>query len=93
MKVVEFIKRNISVFSVLGIILVFIFFKIYFFYEKKGTEQDIILVYNILLIPISIFIFLLDLIFKIAIKNRVISNIIQILIIIITLMYFEKYIS
>ncbi len=92
MKVVEFIKRNISVFSVLGIILVFIFFKIYFFYEKKGTEQDIILVYNILLIPISIFIFLLDLIFKIAIKNRVISNIIQILIIIITLMYFEKYI-
>lgn len=92
MKVVEFIKRNISVFSVLGIILVFIFFKIYFFYEKKGTEQDIILVYNILVIPISIFIFLLDLIFKIAIKNRVMSNIIQILIIIITLMYFEKYI-
>jgi hypothetical protein len=92
MKVVEFIKRNISVFSVIGIILVFIFFKIYFLYEKKGTEQDIILVYNILLIPISIFIFLLDLIFKIAFKNRVISNIIQILIIIITLMYFEKYI-
>ena len=49
---------------VLGIILVFIFFKIYFFYDKKGTQQDIILVYNILLIPLSLFTFILDLLFK-----------------------------
>jgi hypothetical protein len=92
MKVIEFIKKNISVFSVLGIILVFIFFKIYFFYEKKGTQQDIILVYNILLIPLSLFTFILDLLFKIIIKNRIIMNIIQMLIIILTLMYLKKYI-
>ncbi|MGV7108149.1 hypothetical protein [Flavobacterium sp. U410] len=92
MKLVEFVKKNISVFSALGIILVLIFFKIYFFYEKKGTQQDIILVYNLLLIPLSLFIFIIDLLSKIVIKNRIIINIIQMLIVLLALVCFKKYI-
>lgn len=92
MRILEFTKRKSSVFSVLGIILVFIFLKNYFFYEKKGTQQDIILVYNLLLIPLSLFIFIIDLLFKILIKNRIIMNIIQMLIIVLTVVYFKKYI-
>ena len=47
---------------------------------------------GILLIPLSLFTFILDLLFKIIIKNRIIMNIIQMLIIILTLMYLKKYI-
>ena len=92
MKVLEFIKKNISVFNVLGLFILLFFFNIYFFYEKKGTQQDIILVYSFLFIPLSMFILLIDVLFKTLIKSRMVINIIQILTLISILIYFEKHI-
>lgn len=92
MKVLEFIKKNISVFNVLGLFILLFFFNIYFFYEKKGTQQDIILVYSFLFIPLSMFIFLIDILFKITIKNRIIINIFQMLILVLISIYFNKLI-
>jgi len=92
MKVLEFIKKNISVFSLTSISLIVLFFNILFFYEKKGTQQDIILVYSFLFIPLSMFILLIDVLFKTLIKSRMVINIIQILTLISILIYFEKHI-
>ena len=90
MKVIEFIKNTISIFNILGILLILLFLDIYFFYEKKGNEQDIIIVYSFVFIPLSIFIFLIDVLFRTLNKSRIIINVIQLLILVSILIYLEK---
>lgn len=92
MKVIEFIKKNISVFNILGILLILLFLNIYFFYEKIGNEQDIIITYSFVFIPLSIFIFLIDVLFKTLFKSRIIINVIQLFILVSILIYLENII-
>lgn len=83
MKVVEFIKRNISVFSVIFLLLFVITihlicqefnFNTISFYEILEFKIQFLIVIVILL--------LLDYFFKILIKNRLILNILELIIII-----------
>ena len=92
MKVVEFIKRNISVFSVISLLLFVITihliwqefnFNTISFYEVFKLKLQFLIVIVILLF--------LDYFFKILIKNKLIINLLEIIIIIsVYIFYYYK---
>ena len=92
MKVVEFVKKNISVFSVISLLLFVI--TIHLVWQELNFDK--ISLYQILefkiqfLIVIVIFL-LLDYFFKIIIKNILIINLLEIIIIIsVYIFYYNK---
>ena len=89
MKVVEFVKKNISVFSVISLLLFVI--TIHLVWQELNFNK--ISLYQILEFKIQFLIvivisLLLDYFFKIIIKNRLIINLLEIIIIISVYIFF-----
>lgn len=81
MKVIEFIKKNISVFIVENFIfLIFILFIQFFSSEATGCEKGWFFLGKFFLIFCVLFLFTLDFIFKKLLKNRLYLNFLQLLI-------------
>ena len=77
MKLVEFVKRNISVFSFLGFLFLIIFLFSILLIDKKGNDGDIIFVFIYILLPVSILFLIIDFVLKKIIKSRLNLNYLQ----------------
>lgn len=92
MKILEFIKMNVSVFSVVGVLLLLLFLIYFNNYERTGSERDIALLFSFMLIPISILFFLFYFLTKKCIYSRLKLNLFQFLILItISLITYYQY--
>ena len=93
MKALEFIKRNISVFSVVGLIVLF---SILFIHSNKNDyfhAKALVSFFKTILLFIGFLILILDLILKKYILDRIKLNTIQIItFIIVSLYYYFKII-
>jgi len=93
MKVIEFIKRNISVFSIVNFIfLIFILFIQFFSSEVTGCEKGWLFLGKFFLIFCILFLFTIDFILKKLIKNRLYLNFLQLLILVLIYIYYSFYI-
>ncbi len=93
MKVIEFIKRNISVFSVVNFIfLIYILFIQFFSSEATGCAKGWLFLGKFFLIFCICFLFTLDFILKKLLKNRLYLNFLQLLILVLIYIYYSFYI-
>jgi len=89
MKVIEFIKRNISVFSIVNFIfLIFILFIQFCSGEATGCAKGWLFLGKLFFIFCICILFTLDFILKKAIKNRVYLNFLQIFILVFIYLYY-----
>jgi len=95
MKVIEFVKKNISVFSFFGFCLIIILIKLIFQETNEenlsGIQLDEILFLKIKFIFFILILLFLDYFLKILIKNRLIINLLELIIIIsVYIFYYYK---
>lgn len=88
MKVLEFIKKNISVFSILGILFLTFFVIIYSSNNKSACAQGWLFFLKFIMFFLGILVFLLDLLFKKIISSRIHLNLFQLVITIILILFF-----
>jgi hypothetical protein len=84
MKVIEFIKRNISFFSVVALCVFLFFIKLIIYTDLNSCKGAVIFIF--LLISFSFLIF--DFILKKLIKNRLYINFLQLFILVLICIYY-----
>jgi len=89
MKVLEFIKKNISIFSVLGFLFITFFIIIYSSNNESACAQGWLFFLKIILVFLSILVFLLDFLFKNIFSSRLQLNLFQLVITIILILFFS----
>ncbi len=92
MKVIEFIKRNISVFSIINFIfLIFILFIQFCSGEATGCAKGWLFLGKLFFIFCICILILLGFILKKLIKNRLHLNFLQLLILVLIYIYYSFY--
>ena len=93
MKVIEFIKRNISVFNVISFLLLFFIFKDYLFYNTIEDLYGLKIIFNLFVLFIILIISIIDILFKKYIKSRLSLNIFELFIslILFLIIYYTFY--
>lgn len=87
MKVIEFIKRNISVFNVIALFIFLFFIKLLINIDLSSCKGPVIFIFLFL----SIIFLMLDFVTKILIKSRLKLNILQFVIsIILSILFYLK---
>lgn len=89
MKVIEFIKKNISVLNVVAFILLFFILKYCFFYKSFNDGYGLGKLFIFIQLLFVIILLFIDLSMKTYIKNRFFLNIFQLIILIFTTIYFK----
>jgi hypothetical protein len=85
MKVIEFIKKNISFFSLVGLIVFLFFIKLLIYTDLSSCKGPVIFIFLFL----SFIFLILDFITKILIKNRLYLNFFQLLILVLIYIYYS----
>jgi hypothetical protein len=94
MKVLEFIKKNISVFSILGILFLLLSILTYISSKNQPDYHGYAEGFSYIILVFSLFILILDFIIKQIIKDRIFLNLIEgILFIPIIILFFKLFIS
>jgi hypothetical protein len=88
MKGIEFIKKNISVFSLVGLIVFLFFIKLLIYTDLSSCKGPVIFIF----LFISFIFLILDFITKILIKNSLYLNFLQVLILVLIYIYYLFYI-
>jgi hypothetical protein len=87
MKVIEFIKRNISVFNVIALFIFLFFIKLLINTDLSSCKGPVIFIFLFL----SIIFLMLDFVTKILIKSRLKLNILQfVILIILSILFYLK---
>jgi hypothetical protein len=89
MKLVEFVKRNISILSFLGFLFLIVFLFSILLIDKKGNDGDIIFVFIYILLPVSILFLIIDFVLKKLIINRLNLNFLQLSILLLLFLYYS----
>ncbi len=89
MKLLEFIKSNISVFNTIGFIVLIFSFYLTFIYQNDGSPREIIKVVYFIGYILSIILFVIDYIFKKIIKSRLNLNYLEFIILVLVYSYYS----
>lgn len=84
MKVIEFIKRNISVFSVVALCVFLFFIKLIIYTDLNSCKGAVIFIFLL----ISFLFLIFDFILKKLIKNRLHLNFLQLFILVLICIYY-----
>jgi hypothetical protein len=91
MKVIEFIKRNISVFNVISLLLLFFILKEFLFYNSFEDPYGLKILFIIFVLFLIFIVLIIDIFFKKYIKSRLKLNILELVITFIFFQYFLKF--
>ena len=89
MNVIEFIKRNISVFNFIGFSVFFLILYLSFTEDSNSFHGMIGIFFMFLILFLSLF-FLFDMIMKYFFTNRLLMNIIQFIVATFIIIYFKN---
>lgn len=95
MKVIEFIKKNISVFNVISLLLLFFILKEFLFYNSFEDPYRLKKLFSLLVLFIIFIVSIIDIFFKKYIKSRFFLNILELVItfILFSIIYYIIFIS
>ena len=88
MKVIAFIKRNISVFNVSALFIFLFFVKLLIYTDLSSCKGPVIFIFLL----ISFLLLIFDFILKKLLKNRLYLNFLQLLILVLIYIYYSFYI-
>jgi len=88
MKVIAFIKRNISIFNVSALFIFLFFVKLLIYTDLSSCKGPVIFIFLL----ISFLLLIFDLYLKKLLKNRLYLNFLQLLILVLIYIYYSFYI-